>query len=202
MLVALAMFGVFFFVSLYMQNILGYSATKAGASFLPMTFLIILIAPAAGKVSDRIGSRWLMGLGMMLVGTSLLLFSRLGVSSTFSDLLPGLLIGGLGMALTMAPTTAAAMGSVPVDKAGVGSAVLNSMRQVGGALGIAVMGAIILSYVDAPRSRADAALQFVDGFQAALLVASAVAYAAAFIAVATVRKYRQVEPHSAAAEVV
>ena len=63
LLVALAMFGVFFFVSLYMQNILGYSASQAGAAFLPMTLLIILIAPLAGKTSDRVGSRWLMTAG-------------------------------------------------------------------------------------------------------------------------------------------
>ena len=60
LLVALAMFGVFFFVSLYMQNVLGYSAVQAGAAFLPMTLLIILVAPIAGKASDRFGSRWLM----------------------------------------------------------------------------------------------------------------------------------------------
>ena len=66
MLVSLGMFGVFFFVSLYIQNILGFSPTKAGAAFLPMTILIILVAPIAGKASDRIGSRWLMGAGMTL----------------------------------------------------------------------------------------------------------------------------------------
>ena len=71
------MFGVFFYVSLYLQNILGYSPTKAGASFLPMTVLIILIAPVAGKWSDRIGSRWLVGIGMLLVAGSLVSFSRL-----------------------------------------------------------------------------------------------------------------------------
>ena len=68
MLVSLGMFGVFFFVSLYIQNILGYSPTQAGAAFLPMTILIIIVAPIAGKMSDRIGSRWLMGAGMTLVG--------------------------------------------------------------------------------------------------------------------------------------
>src|SRR5215216_4288279 len=145
MLVALAMFGVFFYVSLYLQNILDYSPTKAGASFLPMTILIILIAPLAGKYSDKIGSRWLVGLGMLLVAGSLLIFSRLGLDSTWWNLFPGLIVGGVGMALTMTPTTAAAMGSVEVDKAGVGSAVLNSMRQVGGSLGIAIMGAIVAS---------------------------------------------------------
>jgi EmrB/QacA subfamily drug resistance transporter len=194
MLVALAMFGVFFFVSLYMQNILGYSATEAGATFLPMTMLIILIAPLAGRLSDRVGSRWLMGAGMTLVGASLLLFSRLDTASGFWDILPGLIVGGFGMALTMTPTTAAAMGSVPVEKAGVGSAVLNSMRQIGGSLGIAVMGAIVLSYVEAAPGDPRAAAQFVEGLQAALVVAAAIAFAAALVAVATVRKYRHAEP--------
>jgi EmrB/QacA subfamily drug resistance transporter len=199
MLVALAMFGVFFFVSLYLQNVLRYSATKAGATFLPMTLLIILIAPAAGRFSDRIGSRWLMGAGMVLVGGSLLVFSRLDASSDFWNILPGLLIGGTGMALAMTPATAAAMGSVPVDKAGVGSAVLNSMRQVGGSLGIAVMGAIVASSLDtSEKSRAGTA-QFVDGFQKALVVAAAIAFIAALVAVLTVRKVRP--PEAALAEV-
>ena len=70
LMVGLAMFGVFFFVSLYMQNILGFSAVQAGAAFLPMTVLIILVAPIAGKLSDRIGSRWLMTGGMTLLGSS------------------------------------------------------------------------------------------------------------------------------------
>ena len=64
LLVALAMFGVFFFVSLFIQNVLGYSPTRRARPFLPMTVLIILIAPIAGKLSDRVGSRWLMGGGM------------------------------------------------------------------------------------------------------------------------------------------
>ncbi len=193
MLVALAMFGVFFFVSLFVQNILGYSATQAGATFLPMTILIILIAPAAGKFSDRIGSRWLMGAGMVCVGISLLVFSRLDASSDFWNLLPGLLIGGLGMALAMTPTTSAAMGAVPVDKAGVGSAVLNSMRQVGGSLGIAIMGAIVASHVSAPPGSPQSVPQFISGFQAALIVAAGIAFVAAIVAVTTVRTHRHAE---------
>jgi EmrB/QacA subfamily drug resistance transporter len=193
MLVALAMFGVFFYVSLYMQNILHYSPVKAGATFLPMTILIILIAPIAGRFSDRVGSRWMMGGGMLLVSGSLAIFSRLGLRGTFWDLLPGLIIGGIGMALVMTPTTAAAMGSVEVDKAGVGSAVLNSMRQVGGALGIAIMGAIVAAAIHVPRGTRtpEAALQFVTGFQHALEVAASIAFVGALVAIATVRKYRQ-----------
>jgi EmrB/QacA subfamily drug resistance transporter len=199
MLVGLAMFGVFFFISLFVQNILGYSAIQAGASFLPMTVLIILIAPAAGKFSDRVGSRWLMGGGMILLSVSLFLFSRLDAASDFWNILPGLIVGGFGMGLVMTPTTAAAMGSVAVDKAGVGSAVLNSMRQVGGSLGIAVMGAIVASQVSALPGTPQAAAQFVTGFQHALIVASLIALAGAFLAVATVRKYRHLEAPAAEA---
>jgi EmrB/QacA subfamily drug resistance transporter len=200
LLVGLAMFGVFFYNSLFLQNIIGWSAVQTGASFLPMTVLIILIAPLAGKYSDRVGSRWLMGGGMVLLAISLLIFSRLDATSDFWDILPGLLIGGLGMAVVMTPTTAAAMGSVPVDKAGVGSAVLNSGRQVGGALGIAVMGAIVASYATGIPGTPEAAAGFVTGYQHALQVAALIALAGAVIAVATVRKYRHVEQSEAAFE--
>ena len=196
LLVALAMFGVFFFISLFVQNVLGYSATEAGASFLPMTLLIVLVAPIAGKFSDRAGSRWLMGSGMIFVAASLLLFAQLDRRSSFWAVLPGMIVGGLGMGLAMTPTTAAAMGSVPVDKAGVGSAVLNSMRQVGGSMGIAVMGAIVTASVTVPRGDSRALVQFVDGIHQALYVAAGVAFAAAVIAVATVRKVRHAEPHA------
>ena len=120
LLVALAMFGVFFFVSLYMQNVLGYSAVQAGAAFLPMTVLIILVAPFAGKASDKYGSRWLMTIGMVLLGVQLLYLSQLGADASFWNLLPGFLVGGLGMAMTMTPTAAAATRAVPVEKSGVG----------------------------------------------------------------------------------
>jgi EmrB/QacA subfamily drug resistance transporter len=187
LLVALAMFGVFFFLSLYMQNILGFSAVETGAAFLPMTILIILIAPVAGKTSDRIGSRSLMTVGMVLIAVQLLYFSRLGVDENFWDLLPGLLVGGMGMALVMTPSAAAAVRSVPVDKAGVGSAVLNAFRQVGGSMGVAVMGAIIAAEVGDDRSPE----AFVDGFSTALVVAALIAFAGAAVAFATVRTHRQ-----------
>jgi len=199
LLVALAMFGVFFYVSLFVQNILGYSPVQAGAAFLPMTLCIIFVAPVAGKLSDRIGSRWLMGAGMMLVGGSLLLFSLLDETSSFWNLFPALLVGGAGMAMAMTPTTAAAMGSVAVDKAGVGSAVLNSMRQVGGNLGVAITGAILGSYVSVGRLDPRYPSQFVDGFQASLHVAAGIAFAAALVAVITVRKYRHQETLAEAA---
>jgi EmrB/QacA subfamily drug resistance transporter len=193
LLVSLGMFGVFFFVSLYVQNILGYSPTKAGAIFLPMTILIILIAPIAGKASDRIGGRWLMGGGMTLLSISLLFYQRVGLNSTFWTLLPAMILGGVGMALTMSPMTSVAMASVPIDKAGVGSGVLNSFRQVGGSMGIAVMGAILASYLSAAPGTELAKQQFVDGLHAALLVSACITFVGAIVAVTLVRTSPAVE---------
>jgi EmrB/QacA subfamily drug resistance transporter len=184
LLVALSMFGVFFFVSLYMQNVLGYSAVQAGAAFLPMTVLIILIAPIAGKASDRFGSRWLMTIGMVLLGVQLLYLSQLGTGSDFWDLLPGFVVGGLGMALTMTPTAAAATRAVPVHKSGVGSAVLNAMRQVGGSIGIALMGAIVAAEANG-RPGIDG---FMAGFERALVVAAVIAFAGSIVAFVLVRQ--------------
>jgi EmrB/QacA subfamily drug resistance transporter len=199
-LVGLAMFGVFFYNSLFVQNVLGYSAVQTGATFLAMTVPIILIAPIAGRFSDRIGPRWLMGAGMTLLTVSLLTFTRLDTRSTVWAILPGLFIGGIGMGITMAPTTAAAMGSVPVDKAGVGSAVINAMRQVGGSLGIAVMGTLVASAVSVGQRSPAYAAQFVDGYHRALFVGAAVLLAGAVLAVLTVRPLRRPEPDALAAE--
>jgi EmrB/QacA subfamily drug resistance transporter len=185
LLVALAMFGVFFFVSLYMQNVLGYSAVQAGAAFLPMTVLIIVIAPLSGRLSDRWGSRWLMAGGMVLLAIQLTYFSQLPTDATFWRLLPALVIGGFGMSMTMTPSSAAAMRAVPVEKAGVGSAVLNACRQVGGSTGIALMGAIMASQLATPPTTES----FMRGFERALLVAAAIALVGAAVAAWLVRPH-------------
>jgi EmrB/QacA subfamily drug resistance transporter len=190
LLVALSMFGIFFFVSLYMQNVLGYSPVRAGAAFLPMTVLIILIAPIAGKLSDRYGSRWLVSIGMVLLAVQLLYLSRLGAHESFWAILPGFLVGGVGMSMTMTPTAAAATRAVPVAKAGVGSAVLNAMRQVGGSLGIALMGAIV-AHSAGGRFAVE---PFLDGFQNALTVAALIAFAGAIVAFSLIRQEPAHEP--------
>jgi EmrB/QacA subfamily drug resistance transporter len=180
--VGLAMFGTFFYVSLYMQNVLHYTPVQTGASFLPMTLLIIAIAPRAGALTDKVGSRWLVGFGMTLLAVMLFYYSQLGANESFWAILPGLLIGGVGMGATMTPVTAAAMSAVAVDKAGVGSAVLNSARQVGGSLGIAVMGAIVAAGSD-----------FLTGFHDALKVGALLCLVGAGVAVFAVRKIEH--PH-------
>jgi MFS family permease len=159
-----------------------------------MTVLIILIAPLAGRFTDQIGPRWLMGAGTTLLSGSLLLFATLDQHSSFWNILPGLLVGGFGMAITMSPTTTAAMGSVPVDQAGVGSAVINTMRQVGGSLGVAIMGALVASSVSLDQSDPRFGLQFVDGYHRALYAGAAMLFAGAIVAVLTVRKPHHADP--------
>ena len=201
LLVGLAMFGVFFFVSLYVQNILGYSPIQAGASFLPWTILIVLLAPRAGHLSDRVGPRWLVTGGMLVIASALFVFSRFGAGADFWDLLPGMILGGIGMAAVMAPVTATAMGSVPRDKAGVGSAVLNSMRQVGGSIGLALLGAIVAQSV--PSTGRPTTSDFITGYHHALEVATVIALSGALIAALTLRKVQHAgEPAAVPAGVV
>jgi EmrB/QacA subfamily drug resistance transporter len=191
LLVALAMFGVFFFVSLYMQGVLGYSAVQAGAAFLPLTILIMLVAPIAGRASDRFGSRWLMTSGMILIAIHLLYFSRLGVEESYWNLLPAMILGGFGMGLVMTPSAAAAMRALPVDKSGVGSAVLNAFRQVGGSMGIAVIGAIMAHEIGALRGPAIFREKelFVDAFSTSLTVAALIAVLGAVVSFVLVRAH-------------
>jgi EmrB/QacA subfamily drug resistance transporter len=199
LLITLAMFGVFFFISLYMQNVLGYSPTQAGATFLPMTLLIIVVAPIAGRLSDTVGSRWLMAGGLALVALHLVLLAQLGAHETFWSILPALLVGGVGMAITMTPMTAAAMSAVPVDKAGVGSGILNTFRQVGGALGIALMGAIVAHQAESAlasgATRVDA---FLDGLHRGLYVAAGIALAGSIVAAVAVRSHAVRRAHGEA----
>ena len=122
--------------------------------------------------------------GMVLLGVQLLYLSQLGIEANFWDLLPGFVVGGLGMALVMTPTAAAATRSVPVEKSGVGSAVLNAMRQVGGSVGIALMGAIVANKA-AGRTSVEG---FMAGYESALLVAALIALAGAVVAFALVRQ--------------
>jgi MFS family permease len=138
----------------------------------------------AGKLSDKYGSRWLMTAGMVLLGVQLLYLSRLGVDASFWNLLPGFLVGGFGMAITMTPTVAAATRAVPVEKSGVGSAVLNAMRQVGGSVGIALMGAIVA----AEASGRPGLEGFMAGYERALFVAALIAFAGSIVAFALVRQ--------------
>jgi EmrB/QacA subfamily drug resistance transporter len=147
LIITFAMMGVFFFLALYMQDILGYTPLEAGIRFLPSTLMIVGIAPVAGRLADRFGPRWLIAGGLTLVAASLYSFSSIAVDSGYLELLPGFMLLGIGVAMTMSPMTSAAMNAVPVQKAGIAPGVLSMFRMVGGSLGIAVTGAIFQGLV-------------------------------------------------------
>ena len=142
-IVSFAMLAMFFFMALYMQNILHYTPLQAGVRFLPSTVMIVLIAPIAGRLADRIGPRPLMSIGLLAVSAAMLWQSRLTTSSGYDTLLPGFILMGFGMALVMSPMSTAAMNSVPRTKAGVASGILSMNRMVGGTFGVAVLGAMV-----------------------------------------------------------
>jgi predicted MFS family arabinose efflux permease len=141
--VTFAMFSQFFFLTLYMQNVLGYTPLETGLRFLPATLLIIVSGPLAGRLADRVGSRPLMTLGLFIVAGALAIQSSLTVHSGYGLLLPGFMLMGLGMGLVMSPMSTAAMNSVDRTKAGLASGTLSMSRMVGGTFGVAVMGALV-----------------------------------------------------------
>ncbi|HEX2149794.1 MAG TPA: MFS transporter, partial [Actinomycetota bacterium] len=141
-----ALFGTTFFLALYLQNVRGFSPLETGVRLLPFTAMILLISPIAGKLSDKHGSRWLMTLGCLYAAGGMALLLRIEPNSSYeSIILPAFVVLGSGMAMTMAPMTAAVMGSVDSRHAGVASAATNTTRELGGVLGIALLGALVTS---------------------------------------------------------
>jgi EmrB/QacA subfamily drug resistance transporter len=157
-LISFAMFAQFFFLTLYMQNILHYSPIGTGIRFLPSTVVIIIMGPLAGRLTDRVGSRPLMTLGLVIVAIALGIQSRLTVHSGYGLLLPGFVLMGLGMGLVMSPMSTAAMNAVDRTKAGAASGLLSMIRMVGSTFGVAVMGALVATI---GRSKIDSGLPHV-----------------------------------------
>jgi EmrB/QacA subfamily drug resistance transporter len=141
-IVTFAMLAMFFFIALYMQNTLSYSPVEAGVRFLPSTLMIVLIAPVAGRLSDKIGPRPLMTVGLTMAAVALFMQTRIDVDTGYGLLLPSFMIMGIGMALTMSPMSTAAMNAVPIEKAGVASGILSMNRMLGGTFGVAAIGAL------------------------------------------------------------
>ncbi len=141
------MFALFLYLTIYMQGVLGYSPLETGLRFLPLTVLSFVASPIAGALSHRIPIRVLLGVGMTSVGTGLLLMHGLSPDSEIGDLLPGFLIAGIGIGVTNPGIGQAAIAVVPVEKAGMGSGINTTFRQIGIATGIASLGAVFQSRV-------------------------------------------------------
>jgi EmrB/QacA subfamily drug resistance transporter len=170
--VSLGMFTTFFFLSLYMQLIRGYTPFQAGVRFLPMTLMIIVWAPLAGKYASKHGSRAPMTYGLSLAGFGLIyLGTQLQVDTSYWSIAPVFMIMGHGMASVMAPMTAAVMNAVGPQRAGLGSAMTNTSREVGGVFGIALLGTVLTTKLKASLTPALAGLGLTNAQQHAIAVA-------------------------------
>ena len=158
-----AMFSQFLYLTLYLQNVLGYSPIAAGVRFLPLSLLSFVAAPIAGRLSARVPVRLLLGFGLVLIGGALLLMHGITVGSGWTTLLAGFLVGGVGIGMVNAPLASTAVSVVPPRRAGMASGINNTFRQVGIATGIAALGAIFQSSI-----RADLASKVPTGHVAQL----------------------------------
>jgi EmrB/QacA subfamily drug resistance transporter len=144
-LVFFALFGSLFFLTQYLQFVLGYSALEAGVRVAPIALVLIVVSPVAGRLVNRLGNKALVVAGMSVVAVGLWVLSTITVASGYPHVLMSLMILGTGMALAMTPATESIMGSLPLAKAGVGSAMNDTTRQIGGALGVAILGSVFAS---------------------------------------------------------
>ena len=176
-LVAAGLFAMFFFNTLYLQRVLGYSALEAGLAFLPFTAGIIIGAGLSQKLVPALGAREVPLIGMTLAIAGMLLFVRLQPGSEYvTDFLPGVMLASIGMGLTFVPVTLIATSGIPADDAGLASGLFNTSQQVGGALGLAILSTLsvsattdTLSGLGREPQPADQAQALVDGFHVAYL---------------------------------
>ncbi|MFJ9542351.1 DHA2 family efflux MFS transporter permease subunit [Streptomyces sp. NPDC101225] len=170
LLMFLGMFGSIFLLSQFMQGVLGYSPTEAGLRMLPWTGMPMLVAPIAGILSDRIGGRPVVATGLFLQAAGLGWIAAVATTGvSYAAQLPGLILSGIGMALYFAPAANLVMSSVPAKEQGIASGANNALREVGGALGIAIMSSIF-----AAQGGYESGQAFVDGLKPALVTGSAV----------------------------
>jgi EmrB/QacA subfamily drug resistance transporter len=137
-----SMFAMFLYLTLYIQNVLGYTALQSGLRFMPVTLLSFLVAPVSGKLAERLGVRWFLSGGLLLVGLGLMLMHGIGPGDDWTALLAGFLIAGGGIGLVNPALATAAIGVVEPRYAGMASGINSTFRQVGIATGIAAWGAL------------------------------------------------------------
>ncbi|HEY1914965.1 MAG TPA: MFS transporter [Streptosporangiaceae bacterium] len=188
MLWAFGIFGIYFFTSIYLQNVLGFSPTKAGLAFLPMALCMAVFAGIAGPLAARAAAHRIVALGLVLEAVGLFLFWRLGAGATFASLMPGFLLFGAGSGLMNVPLTTAVLGTMPQERSGMASALLNNSREVAGLLGITVIGAVLRSRQGvALRAGVGPARAFLDGYHAGLTVTIGLSAAGVVVALIALR---------------
>jgi EmrB/QacA subfamily drug resistance transporter len=178
-------FGIYFFTSLYLQNVLGFSPTMAGAAFVPMALLMAASSVVAERVAAQVGPYRLVGVAMLLMAIGIASVSLLGRDASYLALMPSFAVIGIGGGLSV-PLTAMVLGAMPVEQAGVASGIFNAAREMAGLLGITVIGAILTARQSSEVAAGSAPLDaFLSGYRVGLLVAAALVAAgglAAFLA--------------------
>jgi MFS family permease len=222
-LVFFALFGSMFLQTQYLQSVLGYTALQAGLRVGPIAIVLMVVAPLSARLVERIGTKLVVASGLAIVSVALVILSFATPTSGYPLVLASMLVMGVGMGMTMAPATESIMGSLPRAKAGVGSAVNDTTRQVGGALGVAILGSLLASTYrsslgssvsEAARASVGGALAvardmggeqgaalaraaksaYVDGMSVGVLVAAGVALVGGLVALLFLPSHAAAEP--------
>jgi MFS family permease len=193
-----AVFSQFFLLTLYMQQVLHYSALRTGAAYLTFTLAIITMSAVSQSVVTRIGIRRVLPVGMLMATAGLLLYTRLPVTGHyFWDLFPAFLVGGIGMAFVFVPMSIGALMGVGPRDAGVASGLLNTTQQIGGAIGVAIATTIATTYTShyatAHGVGASAPSALTHGFIVAFYVLAAIALAAAVLGPVLIERHPTVD---------
>ena len=194
MLWAFGLFGIYFYTSLYLQDILRFSAIKAGLAFVPMAVLMAAGAAVSDRVAALVGAHRSVGVAMVLMGGGIASVSALGAHSSFAELMPAFVVIGIGGGLTI-PLTATVLAAMPADRAGVASGVFNASREVAGLLGITVIGVILTARMHAESHLGrPLASAFLSGYHLSVLVSGAMVAtggAAAWVALRSAASHRK-----------
>src|SRR5215208_4821186 len=172
-----AMFSMFLMLTLYMQQVLGYSAMKTGVAYLAVAGTAIVWAAVASQLVTKVGVKPVLVTGMSLLTAGLLYFTQVSVDGSYlGDLLPGFLVIAMGMSFSFVPISIAALAGVPAKDAGLASGLINTSQQIGGALGIAVLSSVAVAHTTSAAKAGDSeAAALTTGFHAAFWVGAAIA---------------------------
>jgi EmrB/QacA subfamily drug resistance transporter len=188
MIWAFGVLGIYFYTSLYLQQILGFSPTKAGLAFVPMALCIAVASTIAPQVSARIGAHRTVALGVAVMVAGLVLFAREGAGASYGGLMPGFVLFGLGAGGMNVPLTNKVMESAPPDREGIASALINASREVASLLGVTVIGAVLsTARASALRGGATAPAAFLHGYHTGLWVTIGVLAAGIVLSYVTLR---------------
>jgi EmrB/QacA subfamily drug resistance transporter len=183
--------GIYFFTSLYLQGILGFSPTKAGLAFVPMALCVAVFSTVSARVTALVGGHRTVALGMLVMVLGLVLFARQGAEAGYASLMPGFVLFGAGAGLMNVPLTNAVMDSAPAARAGIASALLNASREVAGLLGVTIIGAVLrTAQASSLHGGAAPARAFLGGYHAGLWVTIGVMAVGVVLSYVTLRPRR------------